>query len=372
MKRARKLIFSVTNNLTYDQRMIRICTTLASAGYDVTLIGRKMPSSLPLKPMPYRQFRIRCIFNRGFIFYAEFNIKLFFFLLYKKADLLCAIDLDTILPTYFASIIKNVPRVYDAHELFCEMKEVISRPRVHRFWKSVEKFSVPRYKHGYTVSRQISAELTQLYKVTYEIIRNLPVSTPSPGQPHPHPEYGHYIIYQGAVNEGRSFETLIPAMKKVDAYLIICGDGNFMSEAKRITAENNLSGKVIFTGWLEPEKLRLYTNNARIGVNIIERIGLNQEYSLANRFFDYIQSGVPQVCVDYPAYREINDEFYCALLINDTKPETISQGINLLMSDQDLYKELKSNCIKAREFLNWKTEEHKLLDFYQHIFRNDG
>src|SRR5205085_12248823 len=116
MNTSRKLIFAVTNDLSYDQRMIRICTTLAHAGYKVTLFGRKVPSSIPLLPRPYHQYRTHCYFNKSFLFYTEFNIRLFLYLLWKKADLVCAIDLDTILPCYLISAIKNIPRVYDAHE----------------------------------------------------------------------------------------------------------------------------------------------------------------------------------------------------------------------------------------------------------------
>ncbi|MBL7696662.1 MAG: glycosyltransferase [Chitinophagaceae bacterium] len=351
--------------------MIRICTTLAKTGYEVTLVGRSLPSSPPLRPMPYHQFRIGCLFNKGFIFYAEFNIKLLFYLIYRKADLVCAIDLDTILPTYTASILKNIPRVYDAHELFCEMKEVVTRPRIYRFWKAIEKFAVPRFRYGYTVNTLIADEFRKMYNVSYEIIRNLPVLAP-PVAANPHPGYGRYILYQGAVNEGRSFETLIPAMKNVNAFLVICGDGNYMTEAKKIALENNLTGKIIFTGWLEPDALRSYTINAYIGVNILEKKGLNHEYSLANRFFDYIQSGLPQVCVDYPAYRQVNDQYHCALMITDTSSETIAKSLNTLLGDEHLYLQLKNNCITARDSLNWNAEEKKLTDLYQNIFRADG
>lgn len=373
MKRAAKLIFAVTNDLSYDQRMIRICTSLASSGYQVTLVGRHLPSSVPLKPMPFRQHRIRCVFNTGFFFYAEFNIKLFFYLLLRSSDLLCAVDLDTILPTYTASILKNVPRVYDAHELFCEMKEVVSRPRIHRFWKRIEQFAVPRFQQGYTVSHLVSDELNRMYGVTYHTIRNLPLPSPIvPGSRQPHSRFGRFVLYQGAVNEGRSFETLIPAMKSIDASLIICGDGNFMEQAKELVKRNGLTDKVVFTGYLEPAELREYTLAAHVGVNILENEGLNNRFSLANRFFDYVQCALPQVCTAFPAYQEINDEYDCALLIYDNHPDTIANNINLLLNDAALYEKLRYNCFRARNFLNWSVEEKRLIDFYNNILRNVG
>jgi hypothetical protein len=170
-----RIFLTVTNDLSYDQRMIRICTSLANAGHQVILVGRKMKDSIPVVPQPFRQVRLSCFFRKGFGFYAEYNLRLFFYLLTKSMDCVCAIDLDTILPCYFISRIKRTGRVYDAHELFCEMKEIASRPRIYKIWKTIEKFAVPKFRHGYTVNKPIADELTKLYGVNYEIIRSIAV-----------------------------------------------------------------------------------------------------------------------------------------------------------------------------------------------------
>jgi hypothetical protein len=96
--KVKKIIFTVTNDLNYDQRMQRICGTLADAGYDVLLVGRKLKTSLPLSKKITSSDLLKCWFNKGKFFYSEFNIRLFFFLLFKKMDCICAIDLDTIPP----------------------------------------------------------------------------------------------------------------------------------------------------------------------------------------------------------------------------------------------------------------------------------
>jgi glycosyltransferase involved in cell wall biosynthesis len=105
-----------------------------------------------------------------------------------------------------------------------------------------------------------------------------------------------------------------------------------------------------------------------VGVNLVEAKGLNQYYSLANKFFDYIHAGLPQVCMNYPEYKRINDTYQVALFINDLKPETIARAINNLITNDVLYKQLQENCLKARAFLNWQQEEKKLLDIYASTF----
>ena len=80
-------------------------------------------------------------------------------------DAVCAIDLDTILPVYFVSIIKGITRVYDAHELFTEQKEIVTRPRIQKIWLQIEKFSVPKFKNGYTVNQFIVDELNRRHNI---------------------------------------------------------------------------------------------------------------------------------------------------------------------------------------------------------------
>ena len=360
----KKLIFTVTNDLNYDQRMIRICSSLQKAEYDVMLVGRKLKNSLPLSQKPFEQKRIFCLFEKGKAFYIEYNIRLFFWLLFQKLDLICAIDLDTIVPCYLTSIVRRKKRVYDAHELFCEMKEVVTRPKIYKLWKFIERHTVPKFKNGYTVNHPIRQIFKDDYGVNYEVIMNVPplaqVSEPAKTE--------QFIIYQGAVNEGRSFETLIPAFKWINCPFYIYGDGNSFEECKRLIVENDLHEKVFLKGKLLPNELKAITPKAVLGITLFENNGLSNYYSLGNRFFDYIHAGIPQLCVNYPAYKKIDDEYHVAVLIDDLSPQSIANSVNVLLADEPLQKQMQDNCLQAKQVYNWQNEEKKLLDFYHKIF----
>lgn len=357
------IIFTVTTDLSYDQRMIRICTSLSQAGYDVLLVGRKLKSSIPLTDQPFKQKRIKCLFEKGKLFYAEYNIRLFFYLLFKKMDCIGAIDLDTILPCYFISKIKRTKRVYDAHELFCEMKEIVTRPAIYKLWKRIERYTVPKFLLGYTVNQPIANEFEKMYRVRYEVIRNIALLK----EILPAEKKEKFILYQGAVNEGRSFETLIPAFKSIDCKLIICGDGNFMQQARQLVAENGLQDKVIFKGKIKPDELTAITQQAYIGITLFDDKGLSNYYSLANRFFDYLHAGIPQLCVNYPVYADINSKLPIALLVDDISSTNLATQLNNLLVNEVLYKELQQNCLAVRQILNWQQEEKKLIQFYKNI-----
>lgn len=343
--------------------MNRICSTLAANGWQVTLIGRRLKNSRPLEPKIFGQKRLRCFFSKGKGFYAEYNIRLFFWLLFHKAPVICAIDLDTILPCFFASKLQGSKRVYDAHEFFTELKEVKTNPLSFKIWTAIERFAVPEFKYGYTVCDSIALEFERRYGVTYPTIRNIAVAQPleSPVQQQ------EYIIYAGAVNEGRGFEALIPAMKQVPYPLHIYGDGNFMVQLVQLIKDNNLEKKVLLKGMTPPGELWNAIRRAKVAVGLIEATGMNQYWALPNKLFDYIQAEIPQLTMSYPEIKKINDQYHIAVLIDELSAGIISDQLNLLMEDVVLYQTLQRNCRSAKKDLNWEQEQHKVLDFYNSL-----
>jgi len=157
-------------------------------------------------------------------------------------------------------------------------------------------------------------------------------------------------------------------MQWVNGSLVICGDGNFMKQLKMLIKENRVENKVELKGMLTLDQLWNISQQARVGITIIENEGLNQYYSLPNKFFDYIHAAVPQVAMNYPEYQKINKEFEVAILLDDPDPKRIAEAINNLLANDVLYMRLKNNCLKARNELNWQNEQKKLLAFYQSVF----
>jgi glycosyltransferase involved in cell wall biosynthesis len=360
----RRIYFTVTNDLSFDQRMHRICGSLADAGYRITLVGRKLSASLPLQKKKFDQKRIGCFFNSGFLFYAEYNLRLFLFLLFKKMDAVCAIDLDTILPCLFISGIKKIPRVYDAHEYFTELKEVRTRPQIKKAWLSIERFAVPKYQNGYTVSEGLAQLFQKNYGRHYRVIRNLPVLKELPSVD----KKEKILLYQGAVNEARGFEYLIPAMQSINHKLVICGDGNFMNELKRLIDFCQVNHKIELKGMLLPDQLQLIAQQASLGIGLAEKEGLNQWFALPNKFLEYMHAGLPQISMAYPEYKKINDRYHIAVLLQELSMEIVAQKINDVINDDAMLNELRANALEARKLLCWQNEEAKLIEFYKEIF----
>lgn len=374
----KKLIFTVTNDLTYDQRMIRICSSLAQNGYDVLLVGRKRSFSKQLsKSLPFQQKRISCFFNKGKLFYLEYNLRLFFFLFFSKFDLICSIDLDTILPGFIISNLRDKIGVYDAHEYFTELPEVINRPLVKKIWNWVANRTIPNLKYAYTVGNGLAGIFEKQYGVQFDVIRNVPfrgtilegLDLEKSFKPYDNSNKA-ILLYQGALNDGRGLEEVIEAMPKIqNAELWLVGEGD-LSQVLRKKAKNLglLENGIHFLGYKTPKELKEITLKATVGLNLLQNKGLNYYYSLANKAFDYIQAGIPSVNMEFPEYQHINKETEVFYLIADLEKETLANALNQLLSNQELYKKLQNNCLAARKRFIWENEEIKLLKFYESVF----
>ena len=365
----KKILLLVGDDPNYDQRMQKICTSLAHNNYDVLLVGIARTKNVkPLLVQPFRQRRLNVISKTGFFLFTEINVRLFFSLLFTSFDIVCAIDLDTIIPAYFLSILRRKKRVYDAHELFCEMPSIALRPRIHKFWKGVERFFLPHFKNGYTVNNSIAEEYYNMYGLHYKVIMNVAALN---NEDFTDVEKDKkLLLYQGAVQKGRGIEYLIYAMQNIEAHMIICGMGNYFEEAKKLTADLRLQSKISFNGYVFPKDLKAITQQACIGLNTVTGEGQSYYLSLSNRTFDYMHANTPQVAMNFPEYAAINKEFEIAVLIDGLTANNVENAINRLLNDEALYNKLQQNCKQAKQKYNWQNEEKKLIAFYDKLIND--
>jgi len=359
-KPLKRISFTVVNDLSYDQRMQRICTSLAQNGFEVTLIGRKLPNSKPLPEFVFKTVRLPFFFRSGKAFYFEVQIRYFFYLLFHTYEYYGAVDLDTVLPNLLVARLKGKKWVYDAHEYFTEVPEVVRRPRVQRIWKWVEKISVPRADIAYTVSPGLASLFENQYGKTFGIVRNVPFKSHLSIQKTEPP----FILYQGALNEGRCIEYLIPAIKGLPIQLKIAGEGDLSESLRMLSKEMNMDDQVQFLGYIQPDALKQITPQATIGFNVLENKGLSYYYSLANKCFDYLQAEVPCICSPFPEYLDLANA-HPAFIFAAANEADIRLAIKEVIEQPEKYQALREACIEAKETLNWETEERILLALYE-------
>ncbi len=370
----KKVILSVTNDVLTDQRVNRMARTLHDMDFDVHITGVMRKDSKPFTPAYATVKRIPVLFHKKFFFYAEYNLKLFFFLLFKRFDLLVANDLDTLLPNHLVAFFKKKPLIYDTHEYFTGTPEVVSRPRVYRFWKWLERSLFPRQKTIITVNRSMAGLYEKEYGKQLHVVRNLPLyKAPRgliPADELSLPPHKDIIIMQGTgINTDRGAEELIMSMRPVygikNALLLVIGSGDVIPELKKMVQTEHLQDRVWFFDRMPPEELYEYTNHAKIGVTLDKDSNINYRYSLPNKLFDYLMSGVPQLSSNLPELAAIIKKYQTGMLIHSHDPQHIAHCIVQMLKDHAQWKVWHHNSLEAAKELCWENEEKIVREIYR-------
>ena len=369
MKRA---IVSVINDLVTDQRVNKSCLALQKAGYEVVLVGRKQRKSPPMDERTYVTHRMKLLFEKGPVFYAEYNIRLFFFLLFHHADLLLSNDLDTILPNYFVSWMKGIKMLFDSHEYFTETPELVGRPKVQKVWKKIEGFVVPKLGEMITVCDSIADLFREKYGVECQVIRNIPPRKALPPRGDKIaldlPDDKHLLILQGSgINIQRGAEELVQAMQYLDdCFLMIIGGGDVLPTLKQMVEKLKITDHVRFLPRMPYQQMMAYTQLAELGFCLDKDTNLNYRFSLPNKLFDFIQAGVPIIASHLTEIEKIIRQYDLGLFIENHEPATIASTIKDALSNAERTAQWKQNLALAAQELCWENEEQKLLEIYRH------
>ncbi len=366
----KKLVVSVINDLVTDQRVHRVCMSLTEMGFLVLLVGRKLKDSLPMQQRPYVCKRMKLLFSGGPLFYLEFNIRLFFFLLFKAVDILHANDLDTLAANYLVSKIRKKELVYDSHEYFTGVPELAEAGLKRKVWKSLEAFILPGLKYSFTVNDSIARLYRKEYGIDMQVMRNVPAyrehkinkSRRELGLPDK-----RIILLQGAgINIQRGVEEMICAMKYIpDAVFIIIGGGDVMHKLRKLTEVEGVTEKVLFIPKQPFEKLYEYTVHADLGISIDKDTNINYRYSLPNKLFDYIHARIPVLVSDLPEVAGIVKEYKVGSVLKKHDPLYIAKQINYLFDNAGELASYKENTKFASSRLCWENESNVLKKVYR-------
>lgn len=314
-------------------------------------------------------------FTNGPLFYLFFNIRLYFFLMSQKTDALFSNDLDTLWANFRASKIKQIPLIYDSHEIFCEVPELQKTPLKKRIWESLEKRIVPRLTYCITVNQSIANYFNNKYGTSFTVVRNIPQNIEN-FAPKTKLELGipadkKILILQGAgINIDRGAEELVEAMAYVNgAHLYIIGGGDVFGNLKTMVNRLNLTDRVSIKEKMPKIQLLDYTYNADIGITIDKDTNLNYHFSLPNKIFDYIQAGIPVLGSNLPEIKSLISRYNIGCIIDSHEPKQLAESINSMLNSPD-FQRWKTNTKRAAQENNWEDEKKHLANIFEIINKN--
>lgn len=357
----------VSNDLTHDQRVARVCDTLQSMGFTLTLAGRHLPESVAIN-RPYRTRRFRLPFRAGILFYAALNLRMLCFALFARTDALLANDLDTLPAAFIAARLRRKKLFYDSHEYFTEAEGLTGHPLKKRIWLRIEKWILPRLPFMITVNESIASIYRRLYKIPVHVVRNVPPLRPLPPLQSRAalglPEHKHIIILQGAyIDPDRGAREAVGAMEYVDdAILLIVGAGRDLAAVKEIASAPALRDKVLFRDKMPFDMLQQYTRHASAGLSLDKPVHLNYTYSLPNKVFDYAHAGIPVVVSPLPELEKLLAAYPIGFVLKEVSPKEIAECINRLLALPARHWSVElARCVAEN---NWQRESEVLRRLY--------
>ena len=368
MKKGKRVAICTTSDVSTDYRLYKMAVSVSRNGFKPYFITRgKKGAKNRSQYFPVSVMNL--LFEKGPLFYLEYNIRLFFKLLFSPPDVVFSVDLDTLPASRLFRFFVKRTLIFDSHEYFPEVPELQHRPVIKKIWQLLERLSVPGIDQGITVCEPIAAIYKEKYGKDFSVIRNVPLRTDEiPTATRKQPGDNFTLIYQGAVNIGRCLKESVECLKYLDNVdLIIVGDGDVFEEIKELVKKNDLSHRVLMTGRIPFDEIKKYTVQADLGLCIMENIGLNYYYSLPNRIFDYMQSRVPVLASNFPEIKKIVEGYDIGYCVSKQEPEYIAEVIDKIRADKKRLEQWKVNSERASRELVWENEEPRLKEILNQI-----
>ncbi len=169
------------------------------------------------------------------------------------------------------------------------------------------------------------------------------------------------FIYQGGLSKGRGIQIILDAFARVSSkrHIVFMGRGSLEEVIKEF---QNKFSNIHFHPAVKPDEVLRYTSSADIGVSLIENTCLSYYYSLPNKVFEYLLSGVPMIVSDFPEMGKFVDENNCGWKVG------VDSGALLKLieriSHEDIF-EKKNKVLKCKDNYGWHKEEEVLLKVYK-------
>jgi glycosyltransferase involved in cell wall biosynthesis len=273
---------------------------------------------------------------------------------------------------------RGIPLVFDAHEIYYE-QEVLS-PRRQRTLRREERHGIRHVNLFITVNEATADWYHQVYGIRPLVLMNC-ADTPAAGfalesntmlrEAAGLPAASRVVLYQGWISGERNLKILIQSAAYLpeDAYLVLIGYGEYEKELRAMTTGTKWHQKVRFLGRIEPEKILTFTAGADVGVIPYLPIDLNHHLCSPNKFFEYVQAGVPVVAHDLPFFRHMQKQYGVVLVGDLSTVNGMARVINGLLEAHESLASMRQACHQAAKKLNWEVEARKLLEAYAPLTR---
>lgn len=189
---------------------------------------------------------------------------------------------------------------------------------------------------------------------------------------------GNHIFYVGMIRDMYyDFNVLIEAvyhLKQKGFMVFVHAVGYFGANVKHDFEDNKywneVKDQIHFYGKLSMDSAYRISMQCKLGIclkNQPEEMLVSHE----RKFFEYMAVALPSVFCQAKIYKDINEEYKIGEAIDLKSAEQMALAIQKMLSNENEYRLMQANCIKAsEEKYNWKSQERILVNLYDSLIEN--
>ncbi|MDL4839763.1 glycosyltransferase [Aquibacillus rhizosphaerae] len=273
---------------------------------------------------------------------------------------------------------KDIKLVYDSHELTPDPFDTRTPTELRNNLKEKLLLMLDEVDYIITISHSIKSWfLSQNPTLPVEVIYNSPPLAKD-YQPKNFDKDHFIACYEGNIDYKRGSKDKIIQIseicsKDIEFKIKVIGGTRF---GDSFHLPEHLSEKIELTGWVDYYSISQHMRNVDIGWIDYEDLGssLNRSYAMPNKFFSYLNNGVPILVNRCHEMESFIRTHQCGLIIDkkEATAEDYANAIIYLSKNKSLLKEMSLNGRRVMEQTYcWDNMEKRLIKVYDYLTKKE-
>ncbi len=269
---------------------------------------------------------------------------------------------------------KHVKLIYDSHELTPDPLDTKYPEETRKSLQQKLLYMLDEVDYVITVSDSIKSwYLAHKPNLPIEVIYNSPPLAKN-YLPKEYHSNNVTIGYEGNFDDKKGMKEKIIGIteicaKKTDFQFKVIGGSRFGSS---FSIPNHLQDNIQLTGWVDYQHLPDYLNDVDIGWIDLENVehSLNRKYALPNKFFSYLNNGIPVLVNKCHEMESFIRKHQCGFVVEKTNAtaQDYAEALLHLQEDKGKLKQMSQNGRSIMESLySWEKMENRLFHVYDQL-----
>lgn len=352
------ILMVVYNKIQYDARVIRSAEALSNLSENIKVISCN--SDIKFKNEKFKSIVYTSGLKESLLLFS-FWIYIFKYSILNRNEIKLLYVHDYYL-SYVGKIISKLIKVkwvYDAHELLLERKKYKHSSR-QKFFKFLEKKAI--VKADLVIAA--NEEREKIIKFIYKLKNTISVLNIAPQIISSNNNIGKedFIVYQGAMTEGRNISYFIKILQYLPARikLKLIGTGPDVDLYKKMVKELSLIDRVIFTGMIPYSQILNESKNCKLGIVYYKLAGLNNFYCSPNKIYEYAQLQIPMLVSTQPFLKQITTKYHIGEVLEISN--NIEEHACLIIKIMNNHASYEQGMIKFLSDFTYENEMRKLQE----------